>query len=109
VIVARGTRPRLERWSWDGVWRQDTGASAAMGPGGTVDLGAIDVPRLFANIATARKVLGVPRGELTHVLVNRLSDGTASVTIHVANSADEGGQLRTTLGGEEIRRSPHWP
>lgn len=102
----RGSRPRFERWTWEGAWRQDTEASAVIGPGGIIDLGGVDVRRLFANIATARKTLGVQRGKLTHVLVNDWSE-VPTVNIYIGNSFNESGYLKTTLSGEVLRRFPY--
>jgi hypothetical protein len=109
MVPVRGSRPRMERWSWDGAWTQDTEASRVIGPGGIVDLGTVDVRRMFANIATAKKVLRVQKGELTHVLVNRWFDDQASVNIYIGNSFNEGGYLKTAPSGEEIRRFPYEP
>lgn len=102
----RGTRPRMERWTWDGAWRQDTDASAVRGPGGIIDLGALDVRRLFTNITTARRTLDVPGAKLTHVLVNDWSE-EPTVNIYVANSFDESGYLKTTLEGDMLRAYPY--
>ncbi len=106
-VPVRGSRHRMERWSWDGAWRQDAEASRVIGPGGTVDLGSVDVRRLFANIDTARKTLRVQRGKLTHVLVNRGFDDQASVDIHIGNRFNESGYLKTTPEGDVIRAFPY--
>ncbi|GAA1435298.1 DUF1707 domain-containing protein [Mycobacterium cookii] len=102
----RGSRPRMERWTWDGEWRQDSDASAVRGPDEIIDLGSLDVRRLFANITTARRTLEVPGAELTHVLVD---DGSRvpTVDIHVANAFDESGYLTTTLEGDVLRAHPY--
>ena len=105
-VPVRGSRPRAERWSYDGTWRRDSEASAVSGPGGIVDLGVIEVDRLFANIAKAKKVLRVQRGALTHVGV-RNWDGVLTVNIYVGNRFNESGYLMTTSSGEEIRRFPY--
>ena len=99
------TRKRFERWSWDGTWRQDTEASAVLGPQKFVSLGALDVGRMFENIALAKKTLDVPQGRLTHVLVNDRGQGP-SVTIYIGNTFNESGYLRTAPGGEVIRSYP---
>lgn len=57
-VRVRGSRARMERWTYDGAWRQDAQASAVTGPGGIVDLGAVDVRRLFVNIDAARRTFG---------------------------------------------------
>ena len=106
-VPVRGSRPRFERWSWDGAWRQDTEASALRPPSPVVDLGAIDVRRLFANIAVARKSLGVQDGELSHVLVNTWTDGRPTVNVYVSNSFGESGYLKTTMSGEVVRSLPY--
>lgn len=109
-VPVRGSRPRMERWSWDGTWRQDTEASAVRGRGGgTVDLGAIDVRRLFANIATARTTLRVDDGDVSHVLVHRWFGDGPSVDIHVANDYGESGYLKTTPAGDVVRSHPYEP
>ena len=105
-VPVRGARPRAERWSYDGTWRQDSEAAAVTGPSGIVDLGAIGVNPLFANIATAKKVLRVQRGRLTHVGV-RNWDGSPTVNIYIGNRFNESGYLMTTMSGDEIRRFPY--
>jgi hypothetical protein len=107
MVPVRGSRPRMERWSWTGEWRQDTEASRVTGPGGVVDLDTLDVRRLFANIDTARKTLGVQRGKLTHVLVNRWFDDQAAVNIYIGNQFNESGYLRTTPSGDVVRAFPY--
>jgi hypothetical protein len=106
-VPVRGSRPRFERWTWDGEWTQDTEASAVRGLNELVDLGALDVRRLFANIATARKTLRVERGELTHVLFHQWQGEAPSVNIHIGNSFGEGGYLRTTPSGGVVRAYPY--
>ncbi len=105
-VPVRGSRPRYERWTWAGSWRQDTDASAVTGPGGVIDLGRLDVRRLFDNIATARRTLDVERGRLTHVLVNSWS-GEPTVNIYIGNTFDETGYLKTTLAGDVVRAYPY--
>ncbi len=105
-VPVRGSRPIMERWSWDGTWRQDAEASRVTGPLGVVDLGAVDVARLFDNIARASRSLDVPRGRLTHVLVNDWGDGP-SVNIYIGNSVGETGYLKTTMSGEVLRAFPY--
>ena len=107
MVPVRGSRPRMERWSWTGEWRQDTEASRVTGSDGTIDLATVDVRRLFANIDTAKEILRVQRGELTHVLVNRWFDDQAAVNIHIANTFDESGYLRTTPSGDVVRAFPY--
>jgi hypothetical protein len=107
-VPVRGARPRAERWSYDGTWRQDSEASAVTGPDRVVDLGAIGISRLFANVATAKKVLRVQRGELTHVGVRNWDD-LATVNIYIGNRFNESGYLMTTMSGVEIRRFPFAP
>lgn len=106
-VPVRGSRPRFERWSYDGTWRQDTEASAVHGLYEIVDVGSVDVRRLFANIATAKDTLRVQRGELTHVLVHRWSGEPPSVNIYIGNTFNESGYLRTTLSGDVIRAYPY--
>lgn len=108
-VPVRGTRPRMEKWSFDGTWRRDT--ESAWGRANTVvfDAGGLDVGRLVANISTARKTLGVQRGRLTHVLVHTWTDGVPTVNIFVANSLDESGFLKTSMRGELIGAYPHEP
>lgn len=107
MVPVRGSRPRVERWSWTGEWRQDTEASRVTGPGGIVDLGTVDVRRMFANIDTARRTLDVDRGKLTHVLVNRWFDDQPSVNIYIGNKFNESGYLKTTPSGDVIRAYPY--
>jgi hypothetical protein len=104
VPVSRA-RKRFEHWSWDGTWRQDTQASAVLGPRALVDLGTVDVRRMFANIALAETTLDVPKGGLTHVLVDDRGQGPG-VTIYIGNTLGETGYLRTAPRGEVIRSDP---
>ena len=106
-VPVRGSRPRMERWSWTGEWRQDTEASRVTGPDNIVDLGSVDVRRMFANIDTARKTLNVQRGKLTHVLVNRWFDDQPSVNIYIGNQFSESGYLKTTPSGDVVRAYPY--
>ena len=106
-VPVRGTRPRFERWSYDGGWRQDTEAAAVRPPRPVVDLGELDVRRMFANIASARRTLGVQRGELSHVLVNTWTEDRPTVNIYISNSFGESGYLKTTMSGEVVRSYPY--
>ncbi|KRE92996.1 hypothetical protein ASG76_16290 [Nocardioides sp. Soil774] len=106
-VPVRGSRPRSELWSFDGGWRQDAEAAAVRPPSPVVDLGALDVRRLFANIAVARKTLGVQGGRLSHVLVDTWTDGQPTVNIHVSNSYGESGYLKTTMSGDVVRAFPY--
>ena len=106
-VPVRGPRPRVAGWTYDGTWRQGAEVTAVVGSAEKVDLGTIDVGRLFANIATATKVLRVPKGELTHVVVRRRAGEPAAVNIYVGNAFSESGYLSTTPSGEEIRRYPY--
>ena len=109
-VPVRGSRPRHERWSYDGTWRQDSDASAVTSGAEIVDLGAVNVPRLFANITTAKRTLNVQRGKLTHVVVHKWSfDEVPSVNIYVGNSFNEGGHLKTTMSGDPVRSFPYEP
>jgi hypothetical protein len=106
-VPVRGTRPRFERWSYDGGWRQDTEAAAVRPPRPVVDLGELDVRRMFANIDSARRTLGVQGGELSHVLVNTWTEDRPTVNIHISNSFGESGYLKTTMSGEVVRGYPY--
>lgn len=106
-VPVRGTRPRMERWSFDGTWRRDTEAARAREGTVLFDAGELDVQRLFANITTARKTLGVQRGRLTHVLIHTWTDGVPTVNIYIANSFDENGFLKTSMAGDLIRAYPY--
>jgi hypothetical protein len=106
-VPVRGSRPRFERWTWDGGWTQDTEAAGVTGPREVVDLGTLDVRRLFVNIATARKSLRVERGRLTHVLFHRWQGEAPSVNIYIGNSFGESGYLRTTPPGDVVRAYPY--
>jgi hypothetical protein len=106
-VPVRGSRPRFERWTWDGGWTQDTQAAGVTGLSEVVDLGTLDVRRLFANIATARKSLRVQRGRLTHVLFHQWQREAPSVNIYIGNSFGEGGYLKTTPSGVVVRAYPY--
>jgi hypothetical protein len=106
-VPVRGSRPRAERWTYDGAWHQDSEASRVIGPSVIIDVGELDVRRLFANIAVAKKVLRVQRGELTHVLVNSWTNDEPTVNIYLGNSFNESGYLKTTMSGVEVLRIPY--
>lgn len=106
-VPVRGTRPRFERWTWDGEWTQDTQAAAVTGLTEVVDLGSLRVRPLFANIATARRSLDVERGRLTHVVLHRWQGEDPSVNIYIGNAFGESGHLRTTPSGEVVRAYPY--
>lgn len=106
-VPVRGSRPRMERWSWDGAWRQDTTASAVRGPNRRVDLGAVDVGRLFDNIAAARRTLDVEKGRFTHAILIRWGDEPTELNIYVGNEFNESGYLSSTPAGEITRRHPY--
>lgn len=106
-VPVRGSRPRHERWTWDGAWTQDTQATAANGFGATVDLGTLDVRRLFANIDAARRTLRVQRGRLTHVLFHEWHGEQPSVNIYIANTFNESGYLKTTPSGDIVHAFPY--
>lgn len=106
-VPVRGTRPRMERWTWDGTWSRLTEARAVVGPYRRVDVQAIDVRRLFANIATARRTLQVEDGRFSHALLLRWDDGGAELNIYVSNDYDETGHLSTTPAGQVVRSHPY--
>ena len=106
-VPVRGSRPRMERWTWTGEWRQDTTASAVRGPYERVDLGAVDVGRLFDNIAAARRTLDVEKGRFTHAILIRFGDGPTELNIYVGNEFTESGYLSSTPAGEITRRHPY--
>lgn len=102
-VPVRGSRPRMERWTWDGEWRQDTEASAMTGPNDRVDVGTIDVRRMFANIGVARRTLNVERGRFTHAILHRWPGEPTALNIYIGNTFNESGYLRTTPDGEVVR------
>ena len=107
-VPVTGPQPRQERWLYDGSWRQLAKASALLSSAQVVDLGALDVRQMFANITKAERNLNVENGRLTHVVVHRWNHEVATVNIYVANMFDETGYLSTTLSGERIvRRFPY--
>ena len=106
-VPVRGSRPRMERWTWDCEWRRDTEAGAVAGPLGLVDVGAIDVRRLFANVSTARRSLEVEDGRFTHALLVRWGGDPVELNIYVSNSFKETGHLSTTPSGRVVRSVPY--
>ncbi|NLG54906.1 MAG: DUF1707 domain-containing protein [Rhodococcus sp.] len=82
-------------------------ASSRSRPAGTapIPLDAIDAAGLTAAIAQAPALIGVPDGEVRHVLI--ADTGIASASIY-AYSADgtRGGYVRTNLAGEVIQVVP---
>lgn len=106
-VQVRGSRARYEQWSWEGAWTRTAKAAADPSAGRPVDLGDLDVGRLFDNIVTARKTLNVQRGKLTHVIVQESFDGTPNANIYIGNSFNESGYLMTSPSGDVIRRFPY--
>lgn len=109
-VPVKGPRPRAERWLYDGAWRQLTEASALLSPAEVLDLGRLDVGRLFANITKAERTLDVENGTLTHVVVHHWRNEVPTVNIYVANMFRETAYLAATLPGDRIvRRFPYEP
>ena len=108
-VPVRGPRPRMERWTWDGQWRQDTTAAAVTGPLRRVDAGSIDVRRMFANIDVAERGLEVEKARFTHAILLRWNEEPTELNIYVANTFDESGHLSTTPAGQVRRRHPYEP
>ncbi|MGW6726743.1 DUF1707 SHOCT-like domain-containing protein [Nocardia sp. NPDC055029] len=76
----------------------------------TFDLAAIDLTRYAQLLAGAPQTTRVPRGWVSHVLVEYPSaggkDAEPEIRIHVENEANQSGYLAITLGGEPIFVSP---
>lgn len=106
-VPVRGSRPRMERWTWTGQWRQDTTATAVTGSNERVDAGSIDVRRMFANIAVARRTLDVEDARFTHAILKRWADEPTELNIYVSNEFDESAYLSTSPAGEIRRRHPY--
>ena len=106
-VPVRGSRPRMERWTWNGEWRQDTTASAVTGPDRRVDSSSIDVRRMFANIGVARRTLDVERGRFTHAILHQWPGEPTALNIYIGNEFNESGYLRTTPSGEVVRAFPY--
>lgn len=106
-VPVRGARPRMERWTWNGRWRRDTEASAVAGPLRLVDVGSIDVRRLFANIATARRTLEVDGGRFTHARLVRWDTDPVELNIYISNDLKETGYLSTTPSGQVRHSQPY--
>ncbi len=100
-VPVRGSRPRMERWTWTGEWRQDTNASAVRGPYERVDLGAVDVGRLFDNIGVARRTLDVEQGRFTHAILIRFGDGPTELNIYVGNDVQRVRLPQQHAGGRD--------
>lgn len=98
---------RSAQWSWDGIWRREEPSRPVDRPTSPVDLGTLDVSRLFDSIDVAESDLGVSDAEVQRVVVRRAPDGQASVTIHVRNGFADSALLETTLEGARIRAVPH--
>lgn len=108
-VPVRGPRPRMERWTWDGEWRQDTTAAAVTGPNQRVDAGAIDARLLLSNIRVAERGLDVEGARFTHAVLHRRNDGPTELNIYVGNELQESGYLSTTPAGDVVRRHPYAP
>lgn len=108
-VPVPGPRPRMERWTWDGTWRQDTAAAAVTGPNQRVDAGAIDVRLLLSNIGVAERSLDVEGARFTHAVLHRWDDRPTELNIYVGNQFEESGYLSTTPSGEIVRRHPYAP
>lgn len=106
-VPVRGTRPRAERWTWDGEWQRRTGPARPTGTSEAFDLSALDVEALFDNVRAAKQDLGVTEAQLSRVVVRASTAGEASVTIHVDNGYQHSGFLETTLDGRVVRSVPH--
>ncbi|CUR60492.1 hypothetical protein NOCA2790032 [metagenome] len=105
VEVPVAGHPRLhENWTYRGAFTQDGGATVNAFQEKRIDLRALDVNRLFANISRAERSLRVPAAAFTHVgLSNIWSDEQPAVNIHVSNDVGMSGYLKTGLDGQVIR------
>lgn len=107
-VPVKGPRPRYSRWLYDGSWRRLATTTAVLSSAQLVDLAALAVRPMFANIAKAERNLNVEGGSLTHVVVHRWDDDVATVHLYVTNMFDESGYLATTLSGDRVvRRFPY--
>lgn len=96
-------------------WRYADGTFTEFGPAmanfpgsATIDAARLDRAKLFRNIATARRTLGVEDGQVTHVTLNYRPafDAEPNVNIYVGNEFRESGYLATTLDGRIERSYP---
>ena len=86
------------------------GGTRANFPGAaTVDLARLDVAKMFANIARAKRTLNVEDGTPSHVNIDYRPqfDPAANVNIYLSNSFGESGYLATRLDGRVERAYPY--
>ena len=101
VEVPVGSRGRIERWVWDGEWRQVSGSSSSTASSLGVDLRAVDIGRLVANVATAERTVGIDHAAFAFMTVTSESE-TPEIDIYVRNDRGEVGYLRTTPSGDVV-------
>ena len=109
VPGARVTRPRMERWTWDGAWRQDTTASAVRGPASASTPARSTYAGCSPTSPSPERSLDVEKGRFTHALLMRWNDEPTELNIYVGNEFNESGYLSTTPAGEVRRRHPYVP
>ncbi|GAA1924196.1 DUF1707 SHOCT-like domain-containing protein [Nocardioides hwasunensis] len=102
-VPVRGSRPRFERWTWDGEWQRTSGPQAVASFNAIFDLGRLGAKRLVANVAVAERTLGVQRGAFAHATARVWASDGPTVFIHVGNDFKETGFLATNLSGSTIR------
>ncbi|MCF6379819.1 DUF1707 domain-containing protein [Nocardioides KLBMP 9356] len=100
VVHVPVEQARYEVWTWDGDWVREGRPLDVDGPTAMVDLGTLDVVRLFDNLRVARRELGVPDADVQRVEVLPESDGGGTVEIHVRNGRSDRAVLETTLQGD---------
>jgi hypothetical protein len=101
-VPVRGSRPRYERWSWNGTWERTSKPSSASMSGPVLDLGTIGVDRLISNIAMAKRTLDVQRGSFGHASFKIWGNDPPAINIYIDNKFQEGGFLKTTPCGDRV-------
>lgn len=102
-VPVRGSRPRFERWTWDGEWQRTSEPAAVPGFNAILDQGRINAKRLVANVGVAERTLGVQRAAFTHATARVWPGDGPTVFVYVGNDFEETAFISTDLSGATVR------
>jgi hypothetical protein len=106
------TSPTTEGWTFDdrrNVVELYTTTDVIAADQPVLDLRDVDIVQLFENVAHAESDLGLPRAELSNVVLDTdIIDHLPSISIWVEDPAsNENAWLETTLGGRVLAEHPY--
>lgn len=107
--IAANNPARTEDYTYRGGFARSSGnGSSRQRDQAPVDLAQVNTDALGAALDTAVTELGVPNGEITHLLFEADSrTGQPSITIFVRGEAGQYGHMTLTPAGEVVRSYPY--